>query len=232
MELLAQSHRHRVLQLGPAHLHNMIELSALGPKSVPQLLDGLDQRRVHQDQRNLRRRGVGVIGGLTLVHVVIGVAELVLALLLPEVLERAVRDHLVGVHVRGGASATLDHVHQEVPAHLCAPVLAQVGALGVDELVAGVANGLGFLLRQVPQLVVRHGARLLHLRQGYDELREVPQQDPRDVVVLHRAEGLHPVVGLDGHLALAQQILLRARGVRIHLDGGFPHGVGREGAVH
>lgn len=41
-----------------------------------------------------------------------------------------------------------------------APVLAQVGALGVDELVAGVANGLGFLLRQVPQLVVRHGARL------------------------------------------------------------------------
>lgn len=50
-------------------------------------------------------------------HVVVGAAELVLALLMAQELQRPVGDDLVGVHVRGRARAALDHVHQEVLPH-------------------------------------------------------------------------------------------------------------------
>mmetsp|Transcript_22762 Transcript_22762/g.58045 ORF Transcript_22762/g.58045 Transcript_22762/m.58045 type:complete len:258 (-) Transcript_22762:52-825(-) len=231
VELLAQRHRHGVLQLRPPHLHDGTELAALGEEGLAELLDGLHQRVVHQDQRDLRRGRVRIVGGLTLVDVIVGMAELVLALLLAQVLQRTVGNHLVGIHVGGGAGAALYHVHQEVVAHLCARVVAQDCALGVDELVARVADGLGLVLGHVPELVVRHGARLLHLGKRDDELREVAEQDPRDVVILDRPQRLDTEVGRGGHLPLAKQVLLLPHPLA-PVDYLLPHRVGHEGPVH
>ena len=68
---------------------------------------------------------------------VVRVQVLVLALAMPEQFEAAVRDHLVGVHVRGGARAALDHVDDEL-----------VVQLAGDDLVAGLDDRVGFAVLQ------------------------------------------------------------------------------------
>ena len=73
--------------------------------------------------------GIGVVGGLRAVDVIVRVAVLVLALLVAHQLERAVGDHLVGVHVGRGAGAALEDVEPEL-----------VVELSVDELLAGLLD--------------------------------------------------------------------------------------------
>mmetsp|Transcript_82372 Transcript_82372/g.207255 ORF Transcript_82372/g.207255 Transcript_82372/m.207255 type:complete len:282 (-) Transcript_82372:523-1368(-) len=86
VKLLAQRHGHGVLQLRPSHLHHAGEVPALREEGVAELLDGLQEFVVHEDCRDLGCSGVGVVGGLALVHIVVGAAVLVLALLLTHVL--------------------------------------------------------------------------------------------------------------------------------------------------
>mmetsp|Transcript_101769 Transcript_101769/g.265432 ORF Transcript_101769/g.265432 Transcript_101769/m.265432 type:complete len:537 (-) Transcript_101769:17-1627(-) len=231
VELLTQRHRHGILELCSAHLDYVGKLPSLLEEGGAQLGDRLHKILVHEDQGNFRGRGVGIVGGLALVDVVVWAAELVLALLLAEVLQGAVGDDLVGVHVGGGAGSTLHHVDQEVLAHQLPLVLAQSSAVWVDELVAGVADGVGHFLLQVAQLVVGLGAGLLHLREGDDELREIPYSNSRDVVALDGSQSLHTIICIDGHLTLSEEVLL-------HTRPSFPHhrvllhDLGHECAIH
>ena len=76
--------------------------------------------------------------------------HVVAALLLAEVLEREVRDHLVGVHVGRGAGAALDHVDDELIVELAARSMSsqaqddRVGTLFVEhaELDVGARGSL------------------------------------------------------------------------------------------
>ena len=88
--------------------------------------------RVAEQQADVQRGRVDVVGRLRRVDVVVRVAVLVLALRVAQQLERAVGDHLVGVHVGRGAGAALDHVDDEL--------LVQ---LAVDDLLARLARCRG-----------------------------------------------------------------------------------------
>ena len=79
-----------------------------------QLVHRGDEPEVAERHADVERGGVGVVGRLRRVHVIVRVAVLVLALLVAHQLERAVGDHLVGVHVRRGARAALEHVEPEL----------------------------------------------------------------------------------------------------------------------
>ena len=92
------------------------------------------------------------------VDVIVGVDDVVVALLLPQDLQRQVRDDLVRVHVDGGSGASLELVDGEL-VH-AAPVF--------DDLVAGGNDGLSLHGLHSLELHVRHGASLLHLREGAD----------------------------------------------------------------
>mmetsp|Transcript_112205 Transcript_112205/g.318129 ORF Transcript_112205/g.318129 Transcript_112205/m.318129 type:complete len:361 (+) Transcript_112205:454-1536(+) len=146
VELLAQRHGHGILELGSAHLDYVGKLSALLEEGAAQLGNRLHEILVHDDQCDLRGRRVCIVGGLSLVDVVIWAAELILPLLFAEVLQGAVGNNFVSVHVGGSTSSTLHHVDQEVLAHQLPLVLAQSSAVWVDELVAGVADGIGHIL--------------------------------------------------------------------------------------
>ena len=202
-ELLPQADGHRVLHLSAPHLQHVVKLLRLALQSLAQPLQ-LDLSPHQQlEHRHLPCRGEHVVGGLAAVDMVVGVDQAVVPLLAPQQLNGPVGDDLVGVHVQAGARAPLDGVHNE-----------GVVELAVHNLPAGVDNGVGHLLVQKPNLIVGDGRGHLDLRNGVDDLRVHGQ--PRNVKVLRRPQGLHPIVDVLGHRPLPHQIVLRPVLFRSH----------------
>ncbi len=126
-------------------------------------------------------------------------AELVFALRVAEQFERAVGDDLVGAHVRRGARAALDHVHDEL-----------VMQLAGEDFVARLGDGVGDLAVQHAEFGVGQRGGLLHARQRADEMLVVADVNAGERKVLDRADGLHAVVGVVRHVAFAERIVLAA----------------------
>jgi hypothetical protein len=151
-------------------------------------------------QRELQRGRIDVVRGLAEVDVVVRVDESVLAATFPRELEGAVRDHLVGVHVRRRAGAALDHVDHEV-------LVVAAGA----NLLRGADDEVGDVVGEEPEVVVRERGGLLDRGQRGDERGKLSQGGAGDREVLERAQGLDSIHCLVGHLAIAKQIVLDAR---------------------
>ena len=113
-EFLAQRHRNGVLQLGAAHLDDVLELLGLRLERLAQHRHGVDQPHDAGIGRELERRRIDVVGALAHVDVLVGMQEVIVALGAAEQLQRAVGDHLVGIHVGRGAGAALDDVDHEL----------------------------------------------------------------------------------------------------------------------
>ena len=167
VELLADGHRHRVLELGAPHLHDVDEGFALPAERLGQVVQLRGQPVVAQQQGHLDRRRVGVVGRLRHVEVIVRLDDLVVALLVPGQLERDVGHHLVGVHVGRGAGAALVPVDLELV------------------VILPLHEGFGRLLDRPEHLLVHRadigvaaGRRQLHDRPRLDE--------PRIVVDGHR----------------------------------------------
>src|SRR5699024_2786350 len=112
------------------------------------------------------RRGEDVVGGLGGVDVVIGVHRGGLG-------AGQGGDDLVGVHVRGGARAGLEHVDREV-----------VIELARDHAFGGGLDGFGALCIEDVQLAVRLRGGVLDLSQGGDVV--AGEHAVGDLEVLHR----------------------------------------------
>ena len=197
VEGLAEGHRHGILQLRAAHLQHVGELLALAVEGGDQLHEVLPQLEVRGIEPQVDGRRVGVVGRLRAVDVVVGRAVLVLAAAMAHDLERAVGDHLVGVHVRRGAGAALDHVHGE-----------ELVKLAVADLAARLGDGLVELVGEQPQLMVGDGGTQLDDGQPLDETGIVAQAELADGEILQTAHGLHAVQHLFGNLHAAEQIAL------------------------
>jgi hypothetical protein len=76
VELLADRHGDRVLQLRAAHLDDLEVRVALGPEGGGELLQLRHQLLVAQDEGDLDRGGVRVVGGLRHVQVVVRLDDL------------------------------------------------------------------------------------------------------------------------------------------------------------
>ncbi len=114
MELLTQGHRHRILQLGTTHLQDALELGGLGIEGGDQCFQRVQGGVGAVDHGHAETGGVGIVGGLTLVDVVIGVDDVVAALGQAHDFEGDVGQDFVGVHVDGGAGTTLVNVDREL----------------------------------------------------------------------------------------------------------------------
>ena len=124
VELLAERHRHCILQLSASHLDECRELFAL-----------VEERRRQRDHRQLQigdarvegelhRRRIHVVGRLTEVEMIVGMDDVVLAAFFAEYLERAIGHDLVGVHVRRRSGSALNHVDAEMLVVLSLPDLS------------------------------------------------------------------------------------------------------------
>jgi len=152
-----------------------------------------------EPRRQAQRGRVHVIRALRGVDVVVRVQRLVAPLGMPEVLERAVGDHLVRVHVGRGAGAALDHVDDEL--------LVQGAA---DQVVAGEHDRVGAGPVDHAEFGVRERGRLLDERQRADQRRHRRDRLPADREVVDRTSAVHAPVGVGGNVHVAEEVVLAA----------------------
>ena len=200
VELGAERHRHRVLQVGAAHLQHLVELPALGEEGLLQLAQRLHVALEPQDQREAEGGRIDVVGRLPEVHVVVRIDVLVLALLVAEALEREIGDHLVGVHVGRGARAALDEVGDELVEHLAR-----------DQPVARADDRVGDLSVEHAEIAVRHRGGLLDVAERLDEIGLARHRHAGDVEVLLAPERLDAVIGVRRNLAVAEKIVFHSK---------------------
>jgi len=202
-ELLAEPDGHRVLEVGSPHLDEAVKLLLLGGEGVVELAE-LDQEGAPQVERgDVDAGGECVVRRLRHVDVGVRADDLVAPLRRPEDLQRPVGDHLVGVHVDGGAGAPLDGVHDELGVHLPG-----------DDVVGRLGDGVGQPGVDVARIPVGEGGGLLHDGHGPDERRV--DGEAGDGEVLGAPQRLDAVVGLGGDLAIAEEVVLDAGGVHGH----------------
>ena len=131
---------------------------------------------------------------------VVGMARGVLAALLAQVAQGNVGDHFVGVHVRGGAGAPLDHVDDEV-----------LVVLVLEKIIASPTDGGADRLIENAQLHVRMGRSFLDEGEGSDEMRKGTDRHAGDGKVVHRALRLDPVVRMVRNLTGPETVVLETR---------------------
>jgi hypothetical protein len=170
IELLAERHRHRVLQLGAAHLEHIGEFDRLGLKGIGEFLQRPHERRRREDHGETQRRRIGIIGRLGHIDVVDRVKKLILAAPVSQEFQREIGDDFIGIHICRSAGASLHGIDHEL--------IEEESILG-DEI-AGAIDRIGLLRRQVLKAPVGARRRLLDERQGADKLGKMPDRDAGD----------------------------------------------------
>src|SRR5439155_1600938 len=122
---------------------------------------------------------------------------LVLASLVAEALERAVADHLIGIHVARGARAALDDVDDEL--------LVQ---LSLADFLAGEADRDRTLVVDQAELAVGDRRGLLHARQRRHQVRIDRYRRAGDRKILQRAQRMDAVVRVGRHYPVAEEVVL------------------------
>ena len=204
-EFLAERHRHRVLQLGASHFQHVAKFLGFRLECAAQNRHRIDQLENAEVSRDLQRRRVDVVGALAHVDVLVRMQVLVFAAVVPEMLEREVRNHLVGIHVRRRAGAALDHVDDEL-----------VVQLAVAYLAACLHDRVRALLVEQSDFVVRARRCFLDARERAEQVRIDGDRVAGDRKVLDGAQRVDTEVRGGRHGAISEQIVLDTNFVRLH----------------
>ena len=100
----------RVLQLRAGDFHHVGELAFLFLKGLLQRDEIFLQGLEHLQSRHAQRGGIGVVRRLMQVHIVHRREGRIVARLVPEQLQCAIREHLIDVHIRARTGAALQRV--------------------------------------------------------------------------------------------------------------------------
>ena len=114
MKLLADRHRHRILQLGAAHLDHVLEFIGLAVEGVTQQGNSRKETADVIIERNLDRGRIGVVGRLREIDVIVRMQVLVLTLVMPHQSQSDIGNDLITIHIGRGARATLEHIDHEL----------------------------------------------------------------------------------------------------------------------
>ena len=154
-----------------------------------------DECLVHADDGQTDGRRIDVVGRLSAVDMVVGIAILILTFLVAHDFQGAVGDDLVGVHVDRRTGAALHHVDREI-----------LMELAVDDLAASLRDSSCNLVVDGAQGVVGlHGGEL-DVGDGDDIVGIVAHLLARNMIVVDSALRLHAVVSLSGYLKFTQEV--------------------------
>ena len=157
------------------------------------------QRLDPEPGRHAQRGRVDIVRALRRIDVVVRVELVVAALGKTHVLERAVRDDLVRVHVGRRAGATLDHVDDELVVQLAA-----------DQVVAGTHDCGGLRRGDHAELGVGLRCGLLDERERAHQLGHGRNRLPRDREVVDGAGRVNAPVGRERDVFLAEKVVFAA----------------------
>ena len=192
--LLTERDGHGVLQMRAPHLEDVLVGLRLPLELRCEAVERRAQPRRFAAQADLDGRGEYIVRRLRHVRVVVRRDDVIAAARLAEQLERAVREHLVHVHIDRRARAALDRVEREL-----------VEELAREDLVRRAHERLADAGRETPRLHVRERRRLFHCGHRLHEI--AVDRLPRDLEILLGAQRLHTVVSIVRHLELPEEIM-------------------------
>jgi hypothetical protein len=198
---LPERHRRRVLQMRASEHHDVGERLRLCVERVAELPHRRQQRAIDLlHRRDVHHRGECVVGRLAPVDVVVGMDRILAADGATGELDRAIGDHLVGVHVRLRARSGLEH-HQR---KLAVP-------MAVDDLLGRAIDEARLVRGQHGELRVRTCRRLLDdAERAHHRPPEAEARDP-DRKIVDRALRLRAPQALGRHRHFAERVLLDPR---------------------
>ncbi|MNI39529.1 hypothetical protein D3C73_937130 [compost metagenome] len=164
----------------------MTEGFSLGGEGLGQTIKRSGQRLALAIGGQADRRGIDVVGGLTAVHMVVGVDDIIGSGRQAQAQKRQVGDDLIGGHVGRSARAALADI--EIEGRVVRPR---------DEFIASADDGARNFRRQAFGLAMRQGGGLLHLSQGHDQLRQIRDPCLAEVEVRASALGLRAMQAVD-----------------------------------
>ena len=218
-DLLAERDRGGILKMRATDLHEVGMLLFERQKHVAELPHRRQESVVdHLHGGDMHRGREGVVRRLAAVDVVVGMHRLLRSHHAAGDLDRAVGDHLVGVHVRLRAAAGLEHDQRKV-----------VVELSGDHLVGRLHDQLHGGGRKLPQFAVGERRALLeHAERLFD--RPAPLEAFRaDLEVVAGPLGLGAPVAVGGDVDLAHAVGFDAERVRISVHDGLWCGVDGRG---
>ena len=200
--LLTVGHGHRILQLCAADLDIVAMAVCLHVECFTKTLVASRRGLETLEDGEPAGRRIGVVGGLTAVHIVVGMNVPVVATGLSGQLKRAVGNHLVHVHVQAGARSALQHVNGKL-----------VGKRAVLDLQTGLLYVMGPCEhRACPNWVVLLWAQArFDGGVGSDERSVGAVGDAGDREVAHGSLGVDAPVHIGGNLHCAYDVVLQPR---------------------
>ncbi len=196
-KFLPEAHRNRILHVGAAGLHDVVKGLRFFRECRRQVLEHRVQL-VQRQQRGQPHRGrEDIVGGLPVIHMVVGMKVGVFAQFPAQDFVGAIGDHFIGIHMQAYPCARLKNIDHEfrVP-------------FAIDHFLGSLDNGVGALrIHQAEFLVGLRGGTLDHA-QGADKRRM--SAHPGDGEIVHRARCLRTVIGLGGHLDKTKRIFFFA----------------------
>ena len=197
-ELLAEGDRGRVHQVRTSRLHQAGELGGLRLEGGGQHVDRGQQLLADRDGGGDVDRGrEGVVGGLGGVDVVVGMY------VAPSASDQR-SDHLVGVHVGGGAGPGLEDVDRE-----------RVVVTALGDRARGRDDRLGLVGREDAEVEVGLGGGSLHMADRMDQRRL--DRRARDGEVLHGPLGLGTPQRVLRNPDLSHGVVLDAKAHVVHV---------------
>ena len=218
-DLLAKRDRGGILKVRATDLDEIRMLLLERQKHVAEVPHGWQQPVVdHLDGGDVHGGGEGVVRRLAAVDVVVGMHRLLRAHHAAGDLDRAVGDHLVGIHVRLRAAAGLEHHQRKV-------VVERSG----NHLVGRLHDQLHGSGRELPQFAVGQRRTLLENAERLLDRPAPLKAFGANLEVVARPLGLGAPVAVGGDVHLAHAVGFDAERVRISVHDGLRCGVdGRE----
>ncbi len=193
---MTKRHRYGVLQLGTTHFQDVLEFNRFTFETFTQLVDGIDQFDDRGVNRYTEACRIGVVSGLTFIHVVVRVQVLIFTFLMTHQFQPDVGQHFVGIHVDGSARAALIDIYREL-----------VHALTVvkDFITCG-NDGVRHTLRNGLQLFVGQRRRFFYHNHATHKFRDVADFVIANVEVFNRSQSVNTIVGFSWNFPGTQQI--------------------------
>ena len=195
-KLLPQRHRHRVLQLGATDFEHGFKFDRFGIKPCPQNFHRTEKAVNGHPQRKTHCGRIHVVGALRCVDVIVRVQRVVAALLQPHEFKCDVCDDFVGIHVGGGAGATLNHIDHKL-----------VEEFSSNQRFAGFDDRLCELTVERAEFYIGAGGGFFDKAEGTNQVGHRRDHRARYREIFNRAGRMHAPIGMVGDLLFSQKIV-------------------------
>ena len=197
-EFLTETDRNGILKLGSAHFDNAVKSLRFFFESNDQSVEAFEKGGYEVDDRHFTCGGDNVVGGLTVVDVIVGMYDLIITLFAAENFDCAVSDNFVRIHVCGRACAALDGINDK-----------RIHQSACDDLVASCRHSVHLFIFNGAHIAVDQCASFFDLCHIFNKKRV--KHMSRDFEVFRAAESLYAVIRICGDFQITDRVMFNSQ---------------------